>query len=430
MLRSRVPSTSRAASTVFKRGVQLASQHPPLKTEADWTQLQYDRAYVSQLKNVFDKQGPVLTEDSKWRLRDSLNRPPQEATISALLAAGAHFGHSTSRLNPNFMPYAYGTRGGITIIDLDHTLPLLRRATQFARSVAYRGGQILFLGTRPDLRPVVQKAAERLGPGNGYYIADRWLPGTLTNRFSMLNPDDFKRYNLLPDLVVLLNPIQNAVAIRELAVEHVPTIGIIDSNADPRLVMYPIPANDESTRVAEIIAGVISIAAREGVHLREREAADVARKRLADDAGKSEEESDLSATQREELENLIRRVDSRTMVEEHGEDPVTRRPKSEAEILSYRNRPVKKDEPPSAPAQKLVEYAGILRLQETFYPSELHEPLQKFATFLESVAWETGGYSLDFQKSLDMAIERFVQTHPEEAKSLLGAPSPESTDST
>ena len=51
---------------------------------------------------MFDKQGPVLTEDSKWRLRDSLNRPPQEATLSALLAAGAHFGHSTSRLNPNF----------------------------------------------------------------------------------------------------------------------------------------------------------------------------------------------------------------------------------------------------------------------------------------------------------------------------------------
>lgn len=426
-MRPRLSTSRRTVTKVITRGVQLASQHKPLETEADWTALQLERAHVSQLKNVFDAQGPVLTDESRWRLRDSLRKPPAEATISALLAAGAHFGHSTSRLNPNFMPYAYGTRGGITIIDLDHTLPLLRRATQLARSVAYRGGQILFLGTRPDLRPVVQKAAERLGPGNGYYIADRWLPGTLTNRFSMLSPDDFKRYNLLPDLVVILNPIQNAVAIRELAVEHVPTIGIVDSNADPRLVMYPIPANDESTRVAEIVAGVISIAAREGVHLREQEGAVEARKRLAEDDAKEENDKELSTGQRDELVQLIRRVESRAKLEKHGDDPVTKKPKSESEILSYRRQDTKK-ESAHAPAQKLVEVAGILRLQEAFYPSELHEPLQKFATFLEAVAWEGNGYSLDLQTSMDIAIERFVQTHPEDARRLLSVPPPQTTE--
>lgn len=73
---------------------------------------------------------------------------------------------------------------------------------------------------------------------------------------------------VVPDLVVFLNPIANLTAIRECALLHVPTIGIIDSNADPRIVMYPIPANDESPGTAEIIAGVLSIAAREGIQAR------------------------------------------------------------------------------------------------------------------------------------------------------------------
>ena len=73
---------------------------------------------------------------------------------------------------------------------------------------------------------------------------------------------------VVPDLVVFLNPLQNMAAIRECAMEHVPTIGIVDSNVDPRIVMYPIPANDESTRTAELIAGVLSVAGREGVAIR------------------------------------------------------------------------------------------------------------------------------------------------------------------
>ena len=173
-------------------------------------------------------------------------------------------------MNPNFMPYAYGTRTGITIIDLDQTLPLLRRAANLVRSVAYAKGTIVFIGTRPDLRPVVQKAAERLGE-QGYYVGDRWLPGTLTNKIQMFGADVVKEEKVVPDLAILLNPLSNMNAIRECAIEHVPTIGIVDSNADPRIVMYAIPANDESTRTAELVAGVLSIAGREGVSLRAAE---------------------------------------------------------------------------------------------------------------------------------------------------------------
>lgn len=169
-------------------------------------------------------------------------------------------------MNPNFVPYAYGTRAGVTIIDLDHTLPMLRRTANLVRSVARSGGTIVFVGTRPDLKPVVERAAQRI-EGQGFYVGDRWLPGTLTNRRQFFGDDVVDKTRMIPDLVILLNPLQNTIAINECALEHVPTVGIIDSNVDPRLVMYPIPANDESTRTAELIAGVLSVAGREGVAL-------------------------------------------------------------------------------------------------------------------------------------------------------------------
>jgi len=142
------------------------------------------------------------------------------------------------------------------------------------RAVASRDGTIVFVGTRADLRPAVLKAAKRIGP-QAYHVGEKWLPGTLTNKVHFFGPEASQNERVVPDLVIFLNPIPNLHAIRECAIEHVPTIGIIDSNVDPRIVMYPIPANDESTRTAELIAGVLSIAGREGVEL----AAEQAQKR-------------------------------------------------------------------------------------------------------------------------------------------------------
>ncbi|KAG6841665.1 hypothetical protein C0991_008303 [Blastosporella zonata] len=220
---------------------------------------------LHRIKNM-SQYGSTQSAKTTYKPRDALHKPVAHATVSALLASGAHFGHAATRMNPNFVPYAYGTRAGITIIDLDQTLPMLRRAANLVRAVASAGGQVVFIGTRPDLRPIVQKAAQRLGP-QGFYVGDRWLPGTLTNKIPLFGPDVVKQTRVVPDLVVLLNPLANVNAIRECAIEHVPTIALVDSNADPRIVMYPIPANDESTRTAEIVGGVLSIAGREGVAL-------------------------------------------------------------------------------------------------------------------------------------------------------------------
>lgn len=169
-------------------------------------------------------------------------------------------------MNPNFIPYAYGTRAGITIIDLDHTVPMLRRAANVTRAIAAEGGTIIFIGTRPDIRGAVKKASERMG-SQSYYVGEKWLPGTLTNRLHHHGKKAIQENRIIPDLLVILNPLANMPAIREAAIEHIPTIGIIDSNVDPRIVMYAIPGNDESTRTAELIAGTLSIAGREGAEL-------------------------------------------------------------------------------------------------------------------------------------------------------------------
>lgn len=221
---------------------------------------------------LYGSVGSTQTRDNTFQPHHSLHRPPSEATLTALVAAGAHLGHSKSLMNPNFAPYAYGERADITIIDLDNTVPLLRRAAKVVRGVAIKGGTVLFVGTRPDLRPVVRKAAERLGP-QGYHVGERWLPGTLTNVIEIFGDDVVRDHKMDPDLVVFLNPIPNLHAIHECALRNVPTVGIVDSNVDPRIVMYPIPANDESTRTAELISGVLSIAGREGVALAEEDAA-------------------------------------------------------------------------------------------------------------------------------------------------------------
>ncbi|KAH6919080.1 mitochondrial ribosomal protein subunit S2 [Coprinopsis sp. MPI-PUGE-AT-0042] len=243
-----------------------------LETPSDWDAFRERKGRTKLLIDMMSNYGSAQNKDNTFQLRDQLHKPARDATVSALLAAGAHFGHASSRMNPNFTPYAYGTRAGITIIDMDNTLPLLRRAANVTRAVARAGGQILFIGTRPDLKPVVQKAAERIGQEQGYYIGERWLPGTLTNRRQFFQSEELEAVSFLPDLAIVLNPVQNAIAIREFALTNVPTIGIIDSNVDPRLVMYPIPANDENTRAAELIGGVLSIAAKEGVALRAEDA--------------------------------------------------------------------------------------------------------------------------------------------------------------
>lgn len=218
-----------------------------------------------------------------------LNHPPDPAEITPelLLASQTHLGHKTSHWNPANAQYIFGIRQGIHVISLDVTASHLRRACRVVSGVAEHGGLILFVGTRPGQDRCVVKAAELAG---GCHLFDRWTPGVITNGDQILKAcrtkavDEYDRdiagYEeevrampvLKPDLVVCLNPLENYVMLHECALAGIPTIGVIDTDADPTWVTYTIAANDDSLRSINVIAGALGNAGRQGQALR-REAA-------------------------------------------------------------------------------------------------------------------------------------------------------------
>jgi small subunit ribosomal protein S2 len=221
------------------------------------------------------------TISNVYRPHEDVLKPKavEQTTLETLLAAGLHLGHSTSLFRPSTQPYIYGERDGIHIINLDQTIVHLRRAAKVAEKIAEEGGLILFVGTRPGQQRSLELAAKRAG---GYYVHKRWVPGTLTNSREISNlwekhevnmgdrPTErllsprLKRSLIKPDLVVLLNPVENRNAIYECIQSNVPTVGIVDTDSEASLLTYPIPGNDDSIRGTDLIAGVLSKAAERG----------------------------------------------------------------------------------------------------------------------------------------------------------------------
>jgi small subunit ribosomal protein S2 len=192
----------------------------------------------------------------------AVNKPPSplDVTLELLLASQSHLGHATSLWNPANAQYIFGVREGIHIISLDATAAHLRRAAKVVEAVTARGGLVLFAGTRPGQDRCVVKAAELSG---GCHLFERWIPGSITNGLQILGKcqlkvvDEFDKEvpgfedqlldqpALKPDLVVCLNPLENYVLLHECALNNIPTIGIIDTDANPTWVTYAIPANDD-----------------------------------------------------------------------------------------------------------------------------------------------------------------------------------------
>jgi small subunit ribosomal protein S2 len=186
---------------------------------------------------------------------------PQDITLELLMASQSHLGHSTSLWNPANQRYIFGIRQGVHIISLEETAAHLRRAAKVVEGVAYHGGLILFVGTRAGQSSAVVKAAEL---AKGCHLFERWIPGIITNGDQLLAKCDLKVVDkddieitsgyetkveewtaLKPDLVVCLNPLENYIMLHECGLNNIPTIGVIDTDADPTWVTYPIPANDD-----------------------------------------------------------------------------------------------------------------------------------------------------------------------------------------
>jgi small subunit ribosomal protein S2 len=263
-----------------------------------------------------------------------------EVGIKELLEAGVHFGHQTRRWNPRMRRFIHGEREGIHIIDLLQTEELLKRATDFVREVAAKGGVILFVGTKKQARDSVQEWAERC---NMPYVNRRWLGGLLTNfhtirkriqrlhelrelqeagrldllptkeRMSMEAELRKLEYNLggvadmqrLPDAVVIIDLKTEEIALREASRLELPIIGLVDTNCDPTPLSYVIPGNDDAIRSCELIIGTLGeaiegAAAQWRAEEERRRAEEEERKRREEEERKRREEEERARQEAEE----------------------------------------------------------------------------------------------------------------------------------
>ena len=209
-----------------------------------------------------------------------------------LLDTGAHFGHVTRKWHPNYKPYVLMEKNGVHIINLDETISAFKKATDFIQSVVKKNGEILFIGTKKQAKDIVQQEADRCGM---FYIVERWLGGSLTNfttikksikRLKSLEKEGSSLYENLtkkeaqmlnrervklsdqhrgikdmrkpPDTVVIVDGQYEATAIKEAMSMNIPTVALVDSNTDPNIVDFPIPANDDSLRTIQLIIGSIA----------------------------------------------------------------------------------------------------------------------------------------------------------------------------
>ena len=219
--------------------------------------------------------------------------------IEDLLLAGSHFGHLTRRWNPKMRQYIFMERNGIHIIDLKKSLQLLEDACNSVIKLTSEGKKLLFVGTKKQAKAIIKEQAERC---DSFYVSERWLGGMLTN-FNTVRKSIKKLTNLqkmesdgtmeqfikkerlimsrekeklekvlngivnmtkLPGALFLVDIKKEHIAIDEARKLNIPIFSIVDTNCDPDLIDYPIPANDDAVKSIEIITKTIADAALEG----------------------------------------------------------------------------------------------------------------------------------------------------------------------
>jgi len=208
--------------------------------------------------------------------------------MTELLEAGVHFGHQTKRWNPKMKPFIFEKRNAIYIINLGETVRQLDEATKFLGDVAARGGKVLFVGCKKQAQEAIKEAAQACGQ---YWVNQRWLGGTLTNLATIRksiarlkyieeiekapeytkmgkselaavrregeklkrNLEGIREMDKLPDAIIIIDTTREAIAVAEAKRLKVPTVAIVDTNADPQLINYPIAGNDDAIRAIRIV---------------------------------------------------------------------------------------------------------------------------------------------------------------------------------
>jgi len=220
-------------------------------------------------------------------------------TMKELLESGVHFGHQTFRWNPKMDKYIFIKRNGIHILDLKQTLDAINEAYMFIREISTKGGTVLFVGTKKQAKEAVESAAKKSG---SFYVSNRWYGGMLTNmqtiRKSIEKIDHYeqlvqdgtinsftkleatkmkKKYDkilsalggiremdVLPAALFVVDILKEDIAIKEARKLNIPVIAMVDTNCNPDLVDYVIPANDDAIRAIALLSNIMTNAVIEG----------------------------------------------------------------------------------------------------------------------------------------------------------------------
>ena len=221
-------------------------------------------------------------------------------SMREMLEAGVHFGHQVRKWNPKMKPYIYGKKNGIYIIDLQTSIEMFRTALGFVTDVVAEGGEALIVGTKKQAQTII---AEIAGESQLHYVNKRWLGGLLTN-FQMikksieklLDLDEMKRdgrwdvkskkeqsklekiykklhknlwgmRNLkgIPDVIIIIDSNFEDIAVFEAKKLNIPIVGIVDTNADPDGIAYPVPGNDDAIRSIKLFVSKFGEAVQAGL---------------------------------------------------------------------------------------------------------------------------------------------------------------------
>ena len=222
-----------------------------------------------------------------------------DVTLRGLLEAGVHFGHHTRRWNPRMSPYIFGVRNQVHILDLQQTVPMMERALRAIRDVIAGGGRVLMVGTKKAAAEYVAESAKRCGQ---YYVNHRWLGGMLTNwktiqgsikrlkqmeerlggdiqgltkkEVLMLTREKekldralggIKDMGGLPDIIFVIDTVKEKLAIEEANKLGIPVIAVVDSNADPNGIAFPIPGNDDAIRAIHLYCDMVAGSVLDGI---------------------------------------------------------------------------------------------------------------------------------------------------------------------
>ncbi len=222
-----------------------------------------------------------------------------KVTMRQMLEAGLHFGHQTRRWNPKMKPYIYGPRNGIYIVNLDATMKLFRKAYSYILDVVADGGTVMFVGTKRQAQVIIREEAERCGM---FFVNHRWLGGMMTNFQTIKHSVDrlkkieamqedgsinrfpkkeilkmekervkldrniggIKDMRVLPDVLFVIDPRKEEIAVGEAMKLNIPVVALTDTNCDPDGIDCVIPGNDDAIRAIKLITSQIAAAVLEG----------------------------------------------------------------------------------------------------------------------------------------------------------------------